>query len=305
MCQPRDLLAALRRLFGGTVAVSAIALLVAGCSPPAAQPSVSPGTSPSPGTPAGASYEAHQGGGHGAHGGHNAGAMTRTLAVNAEPSPPVPAKTTNLALTIPGDDGKPVANFELLHEKLAHLIMIREGLDEFAHIHPDVAADGRLTTSHTFPKAGRYHLFVDYQPRGGTASMASGELMVAGEAPLAAPLIENIDQPLSDGDVQGNAKVTPSDGAAKIAFRLTDKQGKPLADLQPYLGAMGHLVVVSAKGMEYVHAHPLSEAKTAPDGIVEFQAHLPTSGLYKAWGQFRHNDRIVTLPVVFAYQSKP
>jgi len=231
--------------------------------------------------------------------------MTRTLTVEAKPSPPVPAKETNLVVAIPGDDGKPVANFEPLHEKLAHLIMIREGLDGFAHIHPDVAADGRLTTAHTFPKAGRYHLFVDYQPRGGMASMASDELMVAGEAPLAAPLVETIDQQLSDGDIQGQAEITPSEGAAKITFRLTDMRGKPLADLQPYLGAMGHLVVVSAEAVEYVHAHPLSEAETAPDGIVEFEAHLPMAGLYKARGQFRHDDRIVTLPVVFAYQPKP
>jgi len=230
--------------------------------------------------------------------------VARKLVVDLEPSQPAPGQEAKLVLTVPGDDGKPIAKFEPLHEKLAHLIMIREGLDEFAHVHPDVAGDGRLTTTHAFPKSGRYRLFVDYQPGGGVASMASGELTVAGEASPAAALVENIGQELADGDVRARAKVTATAGAAKIQFRLTDPQGNPLSTLQPYLGAMGHLVVVSAQGMEYVHAHPLSEAKSAPDGIVEFEAHLPMTGLYKAWGQFRDEDRIVTLPVVFKYQAK-
>jgi hypothetical protein len=82
----------------------------------------------------------------------------------------------------------------------------------------------------------------------------------------------------------------------RISFALSDAAGRPAADLQPYLGAMGHLVVLSADGMRYVHAHPVEEA--SPAGTVAFDAHFPGPGLYKGWGQFRRAGRVSDLPVV-------
>ena len=62
------------------------------------------------------------------------------------------------------------------------------------------------------------------------------------------------------------------------------------------MGAMGHLVVLSGDGKEYVHAHP-ADGKSAP-GVVAFQAHFPRAGLYKGWGQFRWKDTVRVVPFV-------
>ena len=89
-----------------------------------------------------------------------------------------------------------------------------------------------------------------------------------------------------------------SGGASEtsITFALLDDAGAPVNDLQTYLGAMGHLVILSADGRDYVHAH--NDAKSAPDGRVRFEAHFPNPGLYKGWGQFRRGEDVSTVPFV-------
>ena len=81
-----------------------------------------------------------------------------------------------------------------------------------------------------------------------------------------------------------------------ISFTLFNAAGKPVADLQPYLGAMGHLVVLSADGMEYIHSHPV-EGKSA-GGAVAFESHFPRPGTYKGGGQFRRSDTVHVMPFV-------
>ena len=105
------------------------------------------------------------------------------------------------------------------------------------------------------------------------------------------------------GEIAAHIAIKPGEQETTVRFHLVDADGKAVADLQPYLGAMGHLVIISADGREYVHAHPLSEAKTAPDGAVEFAAHFPKSGIYKAWGQFQRDGSVFTVPFVLTHKG--
>jgi hypothetical protein len=59
---------------------------------------------------------------------------------------------------------------------------------------------------------------------------------------------------------------------------------------------MGHLVIISADGKLYVHAHAV-EGKSA-NGVVEFAAHFTQAGIYKAWGQFQRAGQVYTVPFV-------
>lgn len=303
MFQSRDLLTRGSRTIWAIAASGAVTLLAAGCSPPSGVTPQGSGMSPSPGTPAGASHAEH--GGQEGHGAHGAAAVPTMLHVVATPSAPEAGKPVELALHVMRGDGTSVTEFEVLHEKLAHLIMVRDGLDEFAHLHPDVGRDGALRAEYQFPKAGKYRLFVDYQPAGGSPSLAAGDLSVAGEETPAAALTPNADESIEAGDLKANIELETKSAATMIRFKIVDGQGKPVSDLQPYLGAMGHLVVIKSKSLDYVHAHPTSEAKQAPDGVVEFEAHLPSAGIYKAWGQFRRHDQLLTFPVVMKIDAAP
>ena len=68
-------------------------------------------------------------------------------------------------------------------------------------------------------------------------------------------------------------------------------------DLETYLGALGHLVIVSENGQEYVHAHP-DDGSDAAGGRVAFDAHFTKPGLYKGWGQFQRAGEVLTVPFV-------
>lgn len=238
--------------------------------------------------------------GHGEqHGGHETNMVTqRKLVVRTDPPQPQAGLPTKIVLQIQDDDGTQIKAFDLLHEKLVHLIVVREGLDEFAHLHPEVDDSGKITADFAFSKSGKYRLFADHQPQGKSPGLATGELMVAGDDDPAAALVANPSPEVVVDKITARVDFAPGEQETTVRFQLVTANGKPIDDLQPYLGAMGHLVIISAAGSEYVHAHPLSEAKTAPGGVVEFAAHFPDPGIYKAWGQFQRGGSVFTVPFV-------
>ena len=271
-------------------------------TPTAKAPAMNHGGHANQGT---ASKDGH--GSHGKPGDHENMKMSmatqRKLVVGTEPSRPQAGSPTKLELQISDEDGSPIKRFDVLHDKLVHLIVVREGLDEFAHLHPEVDASGMITIEFAFPKSGKYRLFADHQPQGKSPGLAAGELVVAGDDEPAAALVPNASHEVAVGEIKAHIAIQPGDQETTVRFHLVDAAGQAVDDLQPYLGAMGHLVIISADGREYVHAHPLSEAKTAPEGAVEFAAHFPKPGIYKAWGQFQRDGSVFTVPFVMDHKG--
>ncbi len=79
-----------------------------------------------------------------------------------------------------------------------------------------------------------------------------------------------------------------------LEFNLKEASGNPV-ELQPYLGELGHLVIVQ-KGDQltdssYLHAHAM---KDSPTGKVQFHTKFSQPGTYKMWGQFNRDGQIVT-----------
>src|SRR5262249_40053435 len=197
-------------------------------------------------------------------------------------------------------DGAMVKDFDVAHGAKVHLIIVREGLDTFGHVHPQVDAAGTLVVSYTFPVGGRYHLYADYQPAGKAHVTAHAVVEVRGDSPAGPALTPNV-----PGRVQGdalNAEVAlESAGTASeamVRFQLFDLDGRPISDLQPYLGAMGHLVIISSDGQEYVHAHPQARGPGDASNVVVFHAQFRNGGLYKGWGQFQRGNTVHTVPFV-------
>jgi hypothetical protein len=234
------------------------------------------------------------------HAGHpmNDKVGTATLFATTEPSPPTAGRSAALKLMIHGAGGEMVKDFAVVLDQKIHLIVIRQGLDQFAHLHPEMDEAGNLTVRHTFPVGGTYHLFADFQPVGGSPSVATTELKVGGEAPPAPLLVSNVPGIVAgDGLTARIAVDGASPGAeATVRFEMSDSADGAVADLEPYMGATGHLVVVSADAKQYVHAHPTSGG--GAKNVVSFQAHFPVAGLYKGWGQFKRAGRVHVVPFV-------
>ena len=258
----------------------AIPFIVVGCSRSEAPPDVDHGQ--------------HEGGDHLSHAGHQNG----MLIVKTKPAVAGAGQPVALELMIHGADDTMVREFDVTHEKLVHLIMIREGLDEFAHVHPAVDEQGNLTISHTFSKAGMYRLYADYKPKDNTATIATAQIEVTGERSPAPPLVSNAPGKVTADGLVANLELSDAKGGkeAEVRFRLASESGQPIDNLEPYLGARGHLVVISANGDQYVHAHPIDS--TTASNEVAFRVHFPAAGMYKGWGQFQIAGQVHTIPFV-------
>src|SRR3989442_1318753 len=91
---------------------------------------------------------------------------TSMLLVTSEPEMIRAGQPASLRLMIHDAGGAIVKNFETVHEKKIHLIIVSEGLDQFAHIYPLISPDGIMNTVFTFPTGGTYRLYADHKPWG-------------------------------------------------------------------------------------------------------------------------------------------
>ena len=76
-----------------------------------------------------------------------------------------------------------------------------------------------------------------------------------------------------------------------LKLRVTH-DGRPVTDLQPYLGAYGHLVALRGGDLAYLHVHPDGEpgdGKTESGPAVEFGAEVPSDGTYHLYLDFKHD----------------
>ena len=80
-----------------------------------------------------------------------------------------------------------------------------------------------------------------------------------------------------------------------LAARVEDAaSGAEVTDLEPYLGARAHMLIVAADLTEAIHAHP--EVDAAPG--LSFTPIIPRAGRYKLWIQFQRRGVVSTVPFV-------
>ncbi len=205
-------------------------------------------------------------------------------------------------------DGRPngkrkfeqVKTFETVHEKLMHLIVVRRDLGFLEHLHPELQSDGSfILSSFTFPTAGEYRLFTDVAPRGAGMQVLPATLKVVGDIkPSPAPLstadraleriVAEIRLSVANNPVLQARKTSPF----VVTLRHSDDD-TPITDLQPYLGSLGHLLMVHEDAQTFVHAHPDErEADNGKHGRLTFLARPPKAGLYRVWLELQRNGKM-------------
>jgi hypothetical protein len=213
--------------------------------------------------------------------------------VLAEPALPA-AGTTEVSFQVLGPDGAPVTAYERNHDEDLHLIAVRRDLSGYQHVHPELAADGTWTAPLDLTP-GEWRLFADFVPAGGEGLTLGTDLSVAGDySPAALP------GPSRTAEVDGYTVTLAGDLAAGEESELTltvERDGRPVTDLQPYLGAYGHLVVLRDGDLAYLHVHPTGEpgdGRTEPGPQVTFATTTPSTGSYRLFLDFRHGDTVRT-----------
>ncbi|TCM46984.1 hypothetical protein [Kribbella sp. VKM Ac-2568] len=206
-----------------------------------------------------------------------------------------PGKQETLKFTIQGPDGKPVTQYTQTHEKDLHLIVVRRDLAGFHHVHPTRDASGTWTIPFTFTAGGTWRMFTDFQPAGLDKTLTLGTDVNVSGLYVPVPLNEPASVYSVDGyDVTLAGK--PVAGKESELTFLISKDGKPVTDLQPYLGAFGHLVSLRGGDLAYLHTHPSEEAKAGMKGgpQIEFGTTFPTAGTYSLFLDFQHAGRVHT-----------
>lgn len=194
---------------------------------------------------------------------------------------------------VEGPKGVPVKLFTKTHEKLLHFILVNRELTSFHHVHPTLAADGTWSIKLPSLAPGSYRAVADFQVAGGPHLALGNDLSVAGPY-----LPTQLKEPHSTTNVDGYEVTVATEakqgGEVKIALTVR-KHGRLVTDLQPYLGAFGHLVAMRTGDLAYAHVHP----NDYTDGVVHFDAELPSEGRYGLFLDFRHGNSIHTATFAF------
>ena len=198
--------------------------------------------------------------------------------------PSLPAGPSEVAFTVVDGDGEPLTSYDVEHGKELHLILVRFDLGGYRHVHPELdAATGRWSVPVSL-EDGSWRVYADFAPAGEQATLAEADLTV-GTGSATEPLGSDTDTDTVDG-----YEVHLSRDGSAVTLHVS-KDGREVTDLQPYLGAYGHLVAIRAEDLAYLHVHP----EDGPAGpAIGFHAEFTEAGRYRLFLDFKHEGEVRT-----------
>lgn len=209
-----------------------------------------------------------------------------------------PSQETKLVYKIENERGELLKNFEITHEKLMHFIVVRKDLQYFQHLHPDFNKEtGEFSVAITFPTDGPYRLFSDFAPKkDGTIEPLPATLNYDVEVgkmdnykPIA--MVADTQPSKSVGAYLVGVSVNKPVVEANSAYTLTIKRnGQPVTNLEQYLGALGHSVLLKEDTLNYIHTHAMEGMGSGP--AIMFHTTFPEPGLYRTFTQFQHEGKV-------------
>ena len=218
--------------------------------------------------------------------------------VTTFPAAPVSNRRAVLQFAIhdPWKD-RPVAGFNLVHEKLFHAFVVSQDLQFFEHGHPSLVGDGLFQYPITFPTPGMYRVLGDFYPEGGTPQLSSETVFVPGQPPPFTPIVRDY-SPKDATNLRVSVTTIPAQAVAtaRTQLRFVVEGQHPL---QKYLGVWAHVLVASSDLIDMMHEHPFL-ADGGPR--TEFEIVFPRAGIYRVWVQFQSDGIVNTahfdIPVV-------
>jgi hypothetical protein len=218
------------------------------------------------------------------------------------------------------------------HGHLMHLFLLRvPAMDRFYHLHPDQTPNGTFAMNLPAIASGHYKIFADVVRASGFPDTMVSEIdlpEVAGkpisgdDSDASASPTTRIDEPVANLP-DGTRMVWEREGASAVGrlswfrFKVEDGSGKPVTDLEPYMGMAGHAVFIRSDESVFAHIHPAGSAPmaalaiTAKDdrdgtamagmnhsqrlpGEVSFPYGFPQAGDYRMFVQIKRAGRVET-----------
>lgn len=225
----------------------------------------------------------------------------KTYAVN------IPAE---YSFSIMDQEGNTLKNFAITHTKPMHVIVVRKDLAYFQHIHPLYnSASGTFTFEDLmFPVDGDYRIFADFAVEDGKmddmgmplAITLSQDVSVGSQANYEPQEIgnEETNKTFEGLQIVLNTHGQLKTGAESMLMFYLSENGNPVVDLEPYLGALGHSVILREGTLDFIHAHPMENLSATQTGNVDFMVDFPDPGRYKLFTQFQRNSKVITTDFV-------
>ncbi|WP_435748254.1 hypothetical protein [Microbacterium sp. PMB16] len=214
-------------------------------------------------------------------------------------APAVVGEEGTLSFQIQDAEGEPVTEYTTAHAKDLHLIVARSDGSRFQHVHPVLdESTGTWSLPWAWTDAGTYRVFADFTPADGEGITLSRIVQVAGDFTPVATEASKVDE------VDGFTVSLDGDVVAGSASELTitiSRDGEPVTELEPYLGAFGHLVALREGDLAFLHVHAEGDEPKAGDTAgpeIVFFAEAPTAGRYLLYLDFQVDGVVRTAEFV-------
>ncbi len=176
------------------------------------------------------------------------------------------------------------------HEKILHLMIVSADLEQYYHLHPIDKGNGHFQQEISL-EDGLYKIIVDVNPINLGYQVTPIDLHVGyNHAHAHAENQLEVDEVLSKTIDNITVELTIDSLVANQPTTLTYqiKGGEP----EPYLGALGHVVIFDDNITKFIHVHPSFDDQT----IFETQFNEP--GIYKIWSEFKFGKKVNTYSFV-------
>lgn len=195
-----------------------------------------------------------------------------------------PDETFSLHFFVVDKNDEVVKEFDTVHEKLIHLLVVRKDLGKFMHLHPQFnKSTGEFTLDMSLPSDGEYRIYADVKPKNGEATTPFTDLRIGSITPASPIEVSKEKTQLVNGytvthDISDSIKA-----GEKTEYELSVMLGKRPAFLEQYLGALGHSVIIKEGSLDFIHTHSLRNDK------LFFETTFPSAGTYKIFTEFLDN----------------
>ena len=206
-----------------------------------------------------------------------------------------------------GSTGLPVDDLIPHHDALIHLVVISADGAFYTHVHPPRSAPGHYAIALTPDRPGRYTAYAEIQRQDSGTQVIARDFEVGGAAVgVVQPAPGFGSREVAGMLVDVSSSLMPLRAGKQATFTFSfSRDGAPVNDLQPWLGMGGHMIARDTTGATFAHVHaigPMAPSGLLASGVVygpdiRFAYTFPQPGSYQIWGQFRHGQQIVTVPL--------
>ncbi|HEV3409828.1 MAG TPA: heavy metal-binding domain-containing protein [Chthoniobacterales bacterium] len=210
-------------------------------------------------------------------------------------------KSAQTVLRLTGKDGKPITpdDLQVAHTEKLHLLIVDDALSDYHHEHPAPAEKpGEYRFEFSPRHGGTYHVWADVVPTAsGQQEYAKTQIKVQGAPAKKNPVVNTIAE--ADGYLFALTTAEPLQAGkgTMVSVKITGRDGKEFAQLEPVMGAFAHMVGFPEKLDSVAHVHPTGrEPESASErGGPELQFHVQPEkpGFHKFYLQTQIGGREV------------